>query len=485
VLNYWNQPRGVIKIGGANVPPDTTPRHIVVEGLEIRSARPPYSFTAANGSATAYPNNAASIYVEKGEGITIRDCVLHDSGNGLFTAYLSSGVLVEGNYIHSNGNENSQYEHNSYTAASGITFQYNRYGPLRHGCQGNNLKDRSAGLVVRHNWIEGGNRQLDLVDGEDDPSISNHPAYRDTYVYGNLLIEPAGDGNRQIVHYGGDSGNTASYRKGTLHFHHNTVVSTRTDRTTLFRLSTNDERCECRNNLFYVTAPGNTLSLLDDTGRLTLTRNWFKPGWVQSFGGTSGTVINDGSNLSGGTPGFLHEATQNFRLAPGSPCIDAGTNLSPSVIPLHQPLRQYRKHQSAEPRRQDGKLDLGAFEFSPLNAWRFDHFGPDYEEYAFLLDPGVFTPHAGPQVTVLGGSVGAYLSLSFGRRLPPSELRYEVEVSNSLLDWHKGSAWTDTSSVLSNTFTTAVNSGSNTLVRLNAPLDNAAQAFMRLKVVHE
>src|SRR5690349_3916285 len=27
-LNYWNENRGVIKIGGANVPPDTTPRNI-------------------------------------------------------------------------------------------------------------------------------------------------------------------------------------------------------------------------------------------------------------------------------------------------------------------------------------------------------------------------------------------------------------------------------------------------------------------------
>jgi len=156
----------------ANVPADTTPKHIVIDGLEIQSARPPYSFTAANGTSTAYPNNAASIYVEKGENITIRNCVLHDSGNGLFTAYLSRDVLVEGNYIHSNGNEDSLYEHNSYTAATGITFQYNRYGPLRPGCLGNNLKDRSAGLVVRNNWIEGGNRQLDLVDGEDDPSIT-------------------------------------------------------------------------------------------------------------------------------------------------------------------------------------------------------------------------------------------------------------------------------------------------------------------------
>ena len=59
------------------------------------------------------------------------------------------------------------FHHNSYTAAIGITFEYNRYGPLLAGAGGNNLKDRSAGMVARYNWIEGGNRQLDLVDAED------------------------------------------------------------------------------------------------------------------------------------------------------------------------------------------------------------------------------------------------------------------------------------------------------------------------------
>ena len=38
-LNYWSENRGIVKIGGANTPPDTMPRYIVLEGLEIRGAR--------------------------------------------------------------------------------------------------------------------------------------------------------------------------------------------------------------------------------------------------------------------------------------------------------------------------------------------------------------------------------------------------------------------------------------------------------------
>jgi len=41
-----------------------------------------------------------------------------------------------------------------------------------------------------------------------------------------------------------------------LYFYNYTVISTRTDRTTLFRLSSLDESADVRNNVFYVTQPG-------------------------------------------------------------------------------------------------------------------------------------------------------------------------------------------------------------------------------------
>lgn len=368
-LNYWSEARGVLKIGGANTPPDTMPRYIVVENLEIRSARPPYTFTDDVGVAQTYSANASSIYLEKGENITIRNCIIHDSGNGLFVASsdvdVSRDILIEGNYIYDNGNDGSLYEHNSYTAALGITFQYNRYGPLRAGALGNNLKDRSAGLVVRYNWIDGGNRQLDLVDGEDSIVIRTDPRYRETHVYGNVLMEPANAGNRQMVHYGGDSNRTKNYRKGTMFFYNNTMVSTRTDRTSLFRLSTNSERCDARNNVFYATAAGNTVSLADVYGVFDLSHNWIKPGWVRSFGNFRGTVNDDGTMVQGASPGFVNESAQDYHLASGSAAIDAGGLLNVLVLPANDVLRQYVKHQLSEARPQDPPLDIGAFEVAP------------------------------------------------------------------------------------------------------------------------
>src|SRR4029079_1883929 len=165
-----------------------------------------------------------------------------------------------------------------------------------------------------------------------------------------------------MLHYGGDSGSTANYRKGTLYFYNNTVVSTRTDRMTLFRLSTNDEVCDFRNNIAYVTAAGNTLSLVDADGVLNMSHNWFKPGYVNSVGTLTGTVNNDGTSVLGSSPGFLDEPGQDYNLASASSCINAGTFLHGNVLPANDVIRQYVKHQSSQPRVSDGVLDIGAYE---------------------------------------------------------------------------------------------------------------------------
>jgi hypothetical protein len=366
-LNFPSEQRGVIKIGSANIPADTMPKYITIENLEIRSAHPDYQFTDDGGNTQTYSSAASSIYVEKGENITVRNCKMHDSANGFFVASsddtVSRNILVEGNYIFGNGIVGSAFQHNNYTAAIGITFQYNRFGAMRAGANGNALKDRSAGTVIRYNWIEHGNRQLDLVEGDDSIQIRNAPEYRKTFVYGNVLIEPDGAGNSQITHYGGDNGNATLYRKGTLYFYNNTIVSTRTGNTTLFRLSTNEETCDARNNIFYVTASGSNLALLDDTGILSLSHNWFKPNWRISHGTATGTVNNDGTSVQGTAPGFANEAAQDFRLVSTSAAINAGTVLNTDVLPAHNVVRQYVKHQTSEARPASGQFDIGAYEF--------------------------------------------------------------------------------------------------------------------------
>ena len=374
-LSFWNESRGVIKIGGASIPADTLPAHIVIENLDIRSGRPPHTFTNDSGGQETYADNAAAIYVEKAENLTIRNCILRDSGNGLFIgAYdgLTKDILIERNRIYDNGVEGSYYQHNTYTAAIGITYQFNRMGGLRENCGGNNLKDRSAGLVVRYNWIEDGNRQLDLVDAEDSAVLVNHPSYTTTFVYGNILIESDGEGNSQILHYGGDSGTTDDYRKGTLHFFHNTVVSTRLGNTTLMRLSTNDEHADVRNNIVYTTAAGSRLAMLSESGIMDLRTNWLMDGWVYSHSSFSGSIVDHGTNIEGTDPEFHDFATQDFSIDPGGPCENVGGPLNAASLPTHQPTSQYARHQRESVRPDDGAPDIGAFKSGLLFADGFE-----------------------------------------------------------------------------------------------------------------
>jgi parallel beta-helix repeat protein len=357
-LNYRNEDRGIMKIGSSNTPADGTPRFIVVENLHFRRAR-----GAFTGSSTVqnYQLNAAGIYVEKGENITVRNCILEDNGNGLFVAYATTNMLVEGNYIFGNGNVNRYLEHNTYTEAHNILYQFNRFGPLCSGCDGNNLKDRSSGTVIRYNWIEGGNRQMDLVDAEGSAEIVAEPAYLQTHVYGNVLIEPDGTDNNQIVHFGGDSGTTADYR-GTLYFWNNTLVSTRAGNTTLLRLSTNAQTAEVWNNILYVTAAGNRLALSDTAGTVRYGGNLYKSGLVASHSGVTGSVTNLGGNVTASSPGFVDEAQQDFRLLDTSPARNVAVSL-PVDVAAYPLDHEYLKHQGWVTRPADANPDIGAFEY--------------------------------------------------------------------------------------------------------------------------
>ncbi len=362
-LDYWNEPRSVIKIGGSSIPNNPKgPSHIYIQGLDIRSARPAYSFTNDHGQADSYSENAATVHIEEGEAITINDCLLHDAANGLFSGSASSRLTISGNHVYANGIEGSIYQHNSYTESQGILFEFNHYGPLRNGCLGNNLKDRSSGTVIRYNWIESGNRQLDLVETDYD-HIANDPGYNQTFVYGNVLVEPDGAGNSQILHYGGDGDDTDMYRQGTLYFYHNTVVSTRSGNTTLMRLATNDARADLFNNILFATAGGTYLAITSGRGQTYMSDNWLPTGWRSTHESSldPDASVNNSGNVEGDVPGFIDMDGQDFYLAEGADA-DGEAGALPVAVVNYPPEYQYVKHLQHEERAADPISDIGAFE---------------------------------------------------------------------------------------------------------------------------
>lgn len=337
-LNFWGEERAVIKIGGANKPADTMPSHLVIENLDIRGGRRGNVFTGRSGQSE-YLKNAAAIYIEKGRFITLRGCIFHDCGNGLITSDDVEDLRIEACHFYGNGNKDSIYEHNAYTSARGIVYEHCRFGPLLSGARGNNLKDRSAGLVVRYNWIEGGTKMIDLVDSDQRKTISD-PRYQQTHVYGNVLIKTAESSNNQVIHFGGDSGKKDRYRNGMLYLFHNTVVSKRTDNTTLVRFSSEGQSLYLANNLIYTQAEGNRLALIAGDGPVYGYRNWFKPGWK-----VNRSKMNSDANLSGSIegadPGFNAPEHDDYRLKPESECIESGAYLKTALVPDHAVKYQY------------------------------------------------------------------------------------------------------------------------------------------------
>lgn len=360
-LSYVGGERSIVQFGSSYIPGDPRASYVIMENLHFKSTRPEYSFTNDSGVTQSYTDNACPVRFIICDHITMRNCEIEDGCNGIMSSYTTSNLLVEGCWIHNNGTPGNIYVHNIYTEALGITYQYNRLGPLADNAPGNNIKDRSAGTVVRFNWFDGGGRQLDLVDS-DFSLLYNDPSYFKTFVYGNVVLEHNDAFQSQVVHYGGDSGDVSRYRQGTLYFYNNTVITERTGITYLFRPQADGEAVDCRNNIVYVTAAqGRNLHVWDGSGTVSISHNWLPTGFT---GGAA--VTDDGTSVTGAAPGFVNLAGQDLHLAQGSSCINAGTALAADCLPDYAVTRQYVKHQSSEPRPADGTIDIGAFEYGSV-----------------------------------------------------------------------------------------------------------------------
>ncbi len=364
--SFPNDNRCVIKVGGARFDGSQGVGgvgYLIIENLEIRSAHEDYTYFD-RGTEKKHSKNATTIYVEYADNIIIRNNILTDCGNGLFSASNSSNVLVEGNYLYNNGVLNSIYEHNVYMAGNGMIFQFNYFGPLKTGSRsiGNNIKTRGAGEIIRYNFIEGGNRALDLVDGG---RFADNPSYHETHVYGNIIVDTGQGTNPAMVHYGGDSGNYDRYRRGTLYFFNNTLVNMRPRdaNQAIFQLDRMEQKVDARNNIFYFTSD-NAYLKGSSNGTFELHNNWIVSHWKlgRDENVSSEREVSVHGMIEGESPGFVNIDDLDFRLKAGSDCINAGTSLNSNVLPQHNVLYQYVKHQSGVKRPQDGNIDVGAYE---------------------------------------------------------------------------------------------------------------------------
>jgi hypothetical protein len=392
----------------------TFPAWINIESLAIRNAM--YSadgaihFTDQHGATRLYDAFACGIYIEFAQHLTIRGCEISHNGNGIFAnskngaAQATSSLLIEKNYLHSNGqpiipgHSNGFAHHNIYVEAVGAVYQYNRFGPLRPSCYGTMIKDRSSGTIVRFNEVV--STDASAIFAIMDPQggsgyIETQPDYPDAFVYGNAITlkNSATHYGINVVWFGAYNG-VSSYQKqhrGTLYYYHNTVVNHQTG-VAAFSLPSPDytgtnaiaERVDARNNIFYTDSAINAniyqafhLIITPASPIIDLGLNWVSPGTLKFWTGhPSGAIVNGWNNLIVGDyagknePGFASLAAFDHHLTSGADAIDAAGPLAPAAIAKGAIANQeYLAPQSAAPRVVLGtNADLGAFETSAVYA---------------------------------------------------------------------------------------------------------------------
>lgn len=198
-------------------------------------------------------------------------------------------------------------------------------------------------------------------------SLTKDPRLHRTLVYGNLLLATKRTSSR-IVHYGGDNGDEATYRKGTLYFYANTTIVTADEsdnwHTCLLHLETNDESADVRDNILYRV--GSThLAWGYEKGVLKLGANWVSPDVAKGRDNFEGKFeYLDGKNqlTVGDDPGFVDFGKKNFCLRKDSPARGLGQPLASELGQDLAPVRQYQSVGKAIPRAWKGTGDdLGAF----------------------------------------------------------------------------------------------------------------------------
>jgi hypothetical protein len=399
---------GVIVVShSARMPYGYIPSWIVIQNLHVQNADPANTLTQSDGTVTNFDTFATSIYVEFAQHLVVRGCELNGSCNGFFcnskngdTNELSADMLIENCWIHGNGYAGNYGVHNIYTESKGVTFQYNLIGPLRPGADGEQIKDRSSGTILRYNmivqgpgpgtafWFEQTQGGIGIIDVD--------PAYRTNFVYGNVFFNTP-DSQGLIMFRYDALGIQGQPRNGTLYFYNNTVVNYANQSaryyTYLFQLPSHAEVLQwnvhdvvdCRNNVFAalpVTAgrPPSLVSLLgSDDSTINFGTNWVSPGTqlialpylATNFWGTlTGTnQLIHGDNKGQNNPGFLSLTATNLHLLSSSPAIDAAGPQSPAVLASTNNLTFEYVYPAGFQNRAVNGLgpDLGAFEGTSTN----------------------------------------------------------------------------------------------------------------------
>jgi hypothetical protein len=231
-------------------------QYLIVEGLKIQNAKPPYLYTTPAGAAgTAWIEAAACIRLFRSMNTVVRGLDAYNCGNGFFSDFNANegfaavaNTLYEGNHLHNNGVSGQDGEHQLYIQGWNDVVQFNVIDDYQSGARGSNFKGRGFPEIVRYNHFgDGAARDVDMVDNQDaqpytifegylsgttssyrsrnvgdaytaDLLAAAVEAHHADYVYGNTFVNTTAE---VPIHYSTDHGSLEDDRVGTLWFYNN------------------------------------------------------------------------------------------------------------------------------------------------------------------------------------------------------------------------------------------------------------------------
>lgn len=357
--------------------------------------------------------------------LTVSNCHFHDNNQGLFTnsgfaeRYQTRYTHVFLNHFKNNSWPESYGEHNAYLEEIGLIFELNYLDKPNLASYCDNIKVRSAGVVIRYNHFEVAANLISLRDCSPAKDGGNAPHERiqvdnrgeilvsAAFVYGNTFvcdripdsIIAVGDGVNEQVRYGNLYlyNNLFICRKDAINAYVGNITYT-PERLPIFGLlnTRSPVTVVARNNLFYSgpATPGQAAprwGLFFWQGLADFSSNW-----ITAFSNTaydnkiSGTlslgVAYAGAGLNGMSastddPGFVNFGARDFALTPSSPyfgltapipqyAVDRG--LIPARRAVQYPFDKLPRPQMVAPpvitgSRVEGQtLTVSGYGFTPL-----------------------------------------------------------------------------------------------------------------------
>ncbi len=343
--------------------PGHTPGYVTLKNLELTHSGPSGgTCVAADGTTIGYGTWPNAIYVVGGDYIRIENCDINGGACGIFAADAGQctrqihDIEMIGNWFHDNGIPGSYLEHNTYMECQGELYVGNRYTQLRGDTQGGYLKTRGVGVRVYANYFDPYNS---LPFGFVEHQNSHYTAWfapwyeQDVICAGNIASNIGYSSTP--VRFAGDQGFQQGYRKGNLHFYHNTLVEIfdSYSRSGFFQSKTAARIVFAKNNVRYIapatpsgSAPGNVKHVPDETAQaVKWGKNWFSPNPMMVWTG-EWTGVDHGferciitlTNL----PNFVDRDSGNYRILGGTEADNRGDRLPDDFPPLNMEFDEPR-----------------------------------------------------------------------------------------------------------------------------------------------